>query len=89
MDPDGKIYLVPSFVTPVGRTWKSPESGRTYFMELFVEIPAFDATFSVTSLMDSQEFPAAGRPVYEGVAKSVGTFRGAAVSGTAWNEQAL
>lgn len=89
MDPDGKIYLVPSFVTPVGRTWKSPESGRTYFMELFVEIPAFDATFSVTSLMDSQEFPAQGRPVYEGVAKSVGTFRGAAVGGTAWNEQAL
>ncbi|MEO7392990.1 MAG: lipocalin-like domain-containing protein [Ramlibacter sp.] len=89
MEADGTIYLVPSFVTPVGRTWKSPQSGRTYFMELFVEIPAFDATFTVKSLMDSQEFPTQGAPVYEGVASTVGTFKGVSASGTAWNEQAL
>lgn len=88
MDADGSIYLQPSFVTPMGRTWTSPQSGRTYFMELFVEIPSFDAKFTVTSLVDSQEFPTPGGPVYEGVAKTVGTFKGVAVSGTAWSEQA-
>ena len=89
MEADGKTYLVPSFTTPVGRTWTSPQSGRTYFMELMVEIPDFDAKLLVTSLVDSQEFPTMGMPVYEGVAKAVGTFQDKAVSGTAWNEQAL
>lgn len=86
---DGSIYLVESFVTPFGRTWTSPRSGRTFFMQLKVEIPDFDATIVVESLVDSQEFPVAGGPVYEGVASANGTFRGSAVSGTAWNEQAL
>jgi predicted secreted hydrolase len=89
MDVDGTTYLVPSFVTPFGRTWKSPQSGRTFFLELRVEIPSFNANIVVTSLMDAQEFPTAGAPVYEGVAAAVGTFQGRAVTGTAWNEQAL
>ncbi|MEO5670365.1 MAG: lipocalin family protein, partial [Ramlibacter sp.] len=89
MEADGSTYLLHSFVTPVGRTWTSPQSGKTYFMELFVEIPEFDAKFTVTSLMDGQEFPVPGGPVYEGVAKAVGTWKGQAVTGTAWNEQTL
>jgi predicted secreted hydrolase len=89
MDVDGTTYLVPSFVTPFGRTWTSPQSGRTFFLELRVEIPSFNANIVVTSLMDAQEFPAVGAPVYEGIAGAVGVFQGRAVAGTAWNEQAL
>ncbi len=87
--PDGTTYFVPSFVTPIGRTWTSPASGRTFFMQLQVDIPSFDATIVVTSLVDSQEFPVAGSPVYEGIASASGTFEGRQVSGSAWNEQAL
>ena len=87
--PDGAMYFVPSSVTPVGRVWTSPVSGQTYFMELHVEIPAFDASLVVTSLVDSQEFPVPNSPVYEGVAVAHGTFRGQQTGGTAWNEQRL
>jgi hypothetical protein len=89
MEADGKTYLVPSFTTTGRPHLDQPESGRTFFMQLMVEIPSFDAKFTVTSLVDSQEFPTIGMPVYEGVASTVGTFKGIAVSGTAWNEQAL
>jgi hypothetical protein len=89
MLPDGTTYLEQTFVTPFGRTWTSPQSGRTYFMQLKVEMPTFDSTFIVESLIDAQEFPTAGAPVYEGVASTVGTFQGLPAKGTAWNEQAL
>lgn len=88
MDVDGSTFLVPTVVTPVGRTWTSPESGRTFFMQLQVEIPGFNASILVTSLVDAQEFPGTA-PVYEGVATASGVFQGQQVSGTAWNEQAL
>jgi predicted secreted hydrolase len=81
---DGTTYYVDSFITPFGRTWTSPE-GDTYFMELLVELPPFDATLTVTSRIDAQEFR--GGPVYEGVADAKGTFEGIPVSGDAWNEQ--
>ncbi len=87
--PDGAMYFVPSSVTPTGRTWRSPSSGRTYFLELHVRIPSFDASVFVTSLVDAQEFPVPTSPVYEGVAEAVGTFDGQSVRGTAWNEQRL
>ena len=86
---DGTTYIVDSTITPTGRTWKSPDSGRNYFLSLVVDIPQFKATITVTSLVDGQEFPVPGNPVYEGVASAAGTFDGYAVSGTAWNEQAL
>ncbi len=86
---DGKSYFVPSFVTPIGRTWVSPASKITYFMQFLVEIPSFDASIVVNTLVDAQEFPLAGGGVYEGVAKASGTFQFQAVTGTAWNEQAL
>lgn len=88
-DAGGNLYYVPSFVTPIGRTWVSPDSGRTYFLEFHVEIPAFAASLDVTSLVDAQEFPVAGAPVYEGVAVAAGTFRRRAASGKGWIEQAL
>jgi hypothetical protein len=80
---DGATYFVPTFITPIGRTWQSPTSGNTYFLELKVDIPAFDATIVVKSLVDGQEFTA----IYEGVASAAGTFEGRRISGTAWNEQ--
>lgn len=88
-DASGATYFVPSFVTPIGRTWTSPASGVTFFLEFHVEIPAFDASLFVTSLVDAQEFPVATAPVYEGVAEASGTFRRQAVAGTAWIEQAV
>ncbi|MBY0275394.1 hypothetical protein K2Z84_08635 [Candidatus Binatia bacterium] len=88
-DASGAIWFVPTFVTPIERTWTSPVSGATYFMKLRVEIPSFDADLTIESLMDAQEFPVVGSPVYEGAAVAEGTFRGRRVRGTAWNEQDL
>jgi predicted secreted hydrolase len=88
--PDGTIYFQLSKLTPVGRTWTSPLSGNTYFMEFQVEIPSFQATLHVSSLIDPQEFSASfGSSIYEGVAAATGSFAGQSVHGTAWNEQAL
>jgi predicted secreted hydrolase len=86
---DGTTYLEPTFVTPFGRTWTSPKSGRTYFMQLKVEMPTFDSTIIVESLIDAQEFPGTSAAVYEGIASAKGTFQGLPVTATAWNEQAL
>lgn len=88
-EADGTTYFVGSFMTAVGRTWTSDETGATYFMEFRVEIPSFDADLHVETLVDSQEFPVPGASVYEGVAEATGTFRGKRVRGTAWNEQEL
>lgn len=85
--PDGTTYFVSSQITPTGTTWTSPDSNVTYYMQFQLVIPAFDATLQVSSLMDAQEFPLAGGPVYEGVARAEGVIQGEAVEGTAWNEQ--
>jgi hypothetical protein len=58
-------------------------------MQLKVEIPAFEATLLVSSLVDSQEFPMGEGSVYEGIAGAMGTFEGQAVAGTAWSEQTM
>lgn len=86
---NGDTYLVGSTVTPFGRTWKSPQSGDTYFTQFRVQIPSFGADIVVTTLMDAQEFPGlnGGGSVYEGVAKAKGIFKGKLVGGTAWIEQ--
>jgi hypothetical protein len=77
-----------AFMTPTGRTWT--RGTNTYFLEYLVEILPFQATLTVKSLMDDQEFPVpGGAGVYEGVAAASGTFLGQQVSGTAWNEQLL
>ena len=86
---DGTTWFVESFVTPIGRTWKSPKSGVTYFMQFHIEIPSFNASIIVDTPVDDQEFPLAGGGVYEGIATASGTFQYRAVTGTAWNEQAL
>jgi predicted secreted hydrolase len=86
--PDGTTYITLTGLTPK-RAWKSPVTQRTYFMELLVELPDFNASITVASLIDSQEFPVMAGPVYEGVASASGTFEGLPVSGTAWNEQAV
>ncbi len=88
-DPNGDTWYVESTITPVGRTWTSPVSGATYFLQIRVEIPTFNASFMVGALMDDQEFPVASAPVYEGVAVATGTFQGQAAAGTAWMEQAM
>jgi len=77
-------------------------------MTWLVDIPAFNAHLTVTSLVDAQEFlsygigraeslpPGVSPPplfgngtCYEGIASVSGYFENKAVSGTAWNEQAL
>lgn len=88
--PDGTTYFVPSFVTPIGKTWTSPQSGKTYFLQFHVEIPGFNASLFVNSSIDSQEFPVEpSSGVYEGVCTCSGTFQFQSVTGTAWNEQAV
>jgi len=85
--PDGKMYLVASTVTPTGGTWASPQSGETYFMNLQVNIPLFNATIDATSSMPSQEFPGTKGSVYEGVGTAKGTFQGSPVTAEAWIEE--
>jgi predicted secreted hydrolase len=91
-DPSGQISTALSLLTPIGKTWTSPQSGLTYFMEFKIDIIDFahPTTLTIKSLVDDQEFPSGpGNGVYEGVAAATGTFGGQNVSGTAWNEQAL
>ena len=75
-------------MTPTGRTWTSPK-GVLFYLEFKVEIPAFAAHFTVTSLVDEQNFPFPYGQIdtYEGVAVASGKFMGQQVHGTAWNEQ--
>jgi predicted secreted hydrolase len=84
--PDGKMYFVTSSVTPTGATWTSPQSGKTYFTTLQINIPTFNAQIVANSLMDSQEFPGAA-PLYEGVGTAKGTFLGAPTTAKAWIEE--
>ena len=90
--PNSPTIWVSTTTTP-GKPWTSPVTGKTYFMELQVEIKRGlipwwpDASLTVASLIDSQEFPLTNGSIYEGVAGVSGTFNGEAVSGTAWNEQ--
>jgi len=89
MRADGTTYYEPTFITPVDHTWTSPVSGRTYFPVVQVDMPSFNASFVVKSLIDAQEFPLGNSGVYEGVASASGTFEGQSTSGPGWNEQAL
>ena len=92
--PDGALYYFDAdsqqaFMTPT-RTWKSSATGIQYFVEYLVEILPWQATLTVKSLIDGQEFllPTGGG-IYEGVAAASGIFLGQQVTGTAWNEQVL
>ena len=59
-------------------------------MQLQVAIPSFQAQFTVTSLIQAQEFYSPTGSVYEGVASVTGSFQGQPITGgTAWNEQAM
>ncbi len=86
-DGAGNIYFVESYLTPIGRTWVSPETGETYFLQFQVDIPSFHASIVVTSLFDDQEFSFPSASIYEGVAEASGTFRHENVTGTAWIEE--
>ncbi|WP_211462318.1 lipocalin-like domain-containing protein [Collimonas silvisoli] len=89
--PDGMSTFESSTATPLAPSWTSP-SGTVYFPKMLVEIPALNASFTVTSLIPGQEFwnPQIARSqVYEGVALAEGVFDGEPVSGQAWNEQHL
>lgn len=85
--PDGKMYFVASSVTPIGGTWTSPQSGKTYFTSLQVNIPIFNAQIVATTLVKSQEFPTGRASVYEGVATARGTFQGSPATAQAWIEE--
>ena len=90
MRPDGTTYYEPTFITPIDHTWTSPASGKTYFPVVQVDMPSFNASFVVRSLIDGQEFTMpGGGGVYEGVASATGTFEGQSASGAGWNEQAM
>ncbi len=83
---DGTMYCVPAILTPIERTWTSPKTQQTYFLDFNIEIASFGAEIQVHSLIEAQEFTTG--PVYEGVAYATGTFDGTQVQGDAWNEQA-
>jgi len=89
-DPEGHLYFVATTVTPVGKLWVSPVTGRGYAQQFRVEIPSFDAEFLVTTRVQDQEFVLPGASVYEGTADVEGTILGErGVSGDAWIEQAF
>ncbi|HWH23319.1 MAG TPA: lipocalin-like domain-containing protein [Candidatus Limnocylindria bacterium] len=86
--PDGQMYYVASTMTPLDPQWTSPVTGETYYTRIRVEIPLFDADFTVTAWVPGQEFPTQGAPVYEGIGWVEGVFQGEPVTGDAWIEQA-
>lgn len=88
-DPDGAIYFVAATLTPVGELWTSPRTGQTYAQQFRIDIPSFDASLTVTTRVQDQEFIVPGAPVYEGTADVEGRFLGKQVGGDAWMEQAF
>ena len=88
-DEAGELYYVASRITPIGELWTSPRTGRAYAQQYRVEIPSFDAEFTVTTRLQDQEFAASGAPIYEGTADVVGTILGEDVTGDSWIEQAF
>jgi hypothetical protein len=91
--PDGTTYFVHTFITPRD-PWISPVSKKLYYMTLQVDLPSFNTTIIVRSLMKEQEFVTldfwgkAVSHVYEGVASaSVRVGNEPEASGFAWNEQ--
>jgi len=70
---DKSTYYVDSYMTPVGRTWTSVDTGRTYYMTWLVDIPAFNAHLTVTSLVDAQEFLSYGIGAAETLPPGVST----------------
>jgi predicted secreted hydrolase len=88
-DADGELYYVASTITPVGELWVSPSTGQGYAQQFLVEIPSFDASFTVTTRLVDQEFALSGAPIYEGTAGVSGEILGEQVTGDAWIEQAF
>jgi predicted secreted hydrolase len=86
--PDGTMYYVASTMTPLAPRWKSPVTGETYYTRVRVQIPLFDADFTVAAPIADQEFPTQGAPVYEGIGSVAGTFQGEPITGDGWIEQA-
>jgi predicted secreted hydrolase len=86
LTPDGKSTFVQSFATPKDPVWTSL-SGTQFCMTFLVEIPSVQATLIVTTPVQDQAFSPGN--LYEGVAHVTGEYGNDAVSGTAWNEQAL
>jgi len=86
---DGVSTFIDTCTTPRAPTWLSA-NGKLYFLiwEVEIDTPDVKASLKVTSLVAAQDFPD-GPGVYEGVARAVGTWNGAPVSGTAWNEQRI
>src|SRR5205085_3581978 len=78
----GKPTIWVTTTTTPRKPWTSPTTGKTYFMELEVTMKRGlspwwpDATLTVTSHVDAQEFPLTNGPVYEGVAGAEGVFHG-------------
>jgi predicted secreted hydrolase len=92
--PDGTTYFVHTSMTPRD-PWVSPVSKKLYYMTFQIDLPSFDTTIVVRSLMNEQEFatslPIIGvvSEIYEGVASaSVQVGNEPVASGFAWNEQA-
>ena len=85
--PDGTTYFLEDCITTPGEATWTPPNGQVFFLEFLVQIPDFDATITITSSIPDQVFDAFNANVYEGVATAAGTFAGAPVTGTAWNEQ--
>jgi predicted secreted hydrolase len=84
--PEGDSIFVDSFLTPLAPLWTDPK-GLTYCTCFLVEIPQFDASVMLTSLMGDQQFRIPR--LYEGVARVQGSFGGRPVTGTGWIEQVI
>src|SRR5579872_81697 len=92
--PDGTTYFIHTAMTPRD-PWVSPVSKKLYYMTFQIDIPSFDTTIIVRSLMKEQEFVTevfllgVVSQEYEGVASAeIYVGKEPVATGTAWNEQA-
>lgn len=75
-------------ITPLGK-WKSKRSGATYPMGWRVELPSFNVTLTLRSLMQDQELVTRGSTnvtYWEGAVDVTGSFGGVAVRGEGYVE---
>jgi len=87
---DGTHELIP--VTPLaeeaGRLWHSPRGSYVFPTRWTVDIPARQATLTVTATVLEQEVPGLGpTSAYEGAATVTGIYEGAEVTGRTYIEQ--
>ncbi len=89
VDPHGVATAVTDgdfTLTPVGRTWKSPQTGAEYPVSWNIKIPKLDLSLDVRAAVDAQELNLQPVSYWEGAVKVKGTKANSPILGSGYLE---